>query len=143
MWLQEVWTLCRIFKRIPSFKKYSPNLKDTTALTKSNTVNSNTSTLDSENCKPYLICRDPEMMQQLKPVFGQVDEKKHLFLGQFGQLPHLQPPSTPYPTFWNHNVEDYAFANENWDDLRSVVQFAIDPSSVFDCTETHFPPYFS
>ncbi|WVY94420.1 hypothetical protein V8G54_033508 [Vigna mungo] len=139
----EVWTLCRIFKRIPSFKKYSPNLKDTTALTKSNTVNSNTSTLDSENCKPYLICRDPEMMQQLKPVFGQVDEKKHLFLGQFGQLPHLQPPSTPYPTFWNHNVEDYAFANENWDDLRSVVQFAIDPSSVFDCTESHFPPYFS
>jgi len=129
--LQEVWTLCRIFKRIPSFKKYTPNLKDT----KSNTVNSNTSTIDSDNCKPYLICRDTEMMQQLKPVFGQVDEKKHLY---------LQPPSsTPYPTFWNHNVEDYTFANENWDDLRSVVQFAIHPSSVFDCTETHFPPYFS
>ncbi|CAJ1964346.1 unnamed protein product [Sphenostylis stenocarpa] len=142
---KEVWTLCRIFKRTPSFKKYTPNLKDSTPLTKPNPVNSNTSTSDSDICKPYFICRDPVMMQQLerKPVFGQVDEKKHFFLGQFGQLPHLQPPSTPYPSFLNQNVEDYAFANENWDDLRSVVQFAIDPSSVFDCTETYIPPFFS
>ncbi|RDY06607.1 Transcription factor JUNGBRUNNEN 1, partial [Mucuna pruriens] len=127
----EVWTLCRIFKRTPSFKKYSPNLKDSTSVTKPNPVNSNKCTLDSENCKPYLICRDPLAMQQIerKPVIGPVDEKKHLFLGQFGPIPHLQAPSTPYPNIWNQNVEDYAFANENWDELRSMVQFAIDPSS--------------
>lgn len=144
---QEVWTLCRIFKRTPSFKKYTPNLKDSTSVTKSNPVNSNTCTLDSESCKPYLICRDPLMMQQIerKPLVGQIDEKKPLFMGQFGPLPHHQTPSTtPYPNFWNHqNVDDYAFTNENWDELRSVVQFAIDPSSVFDCTETYIAPYFS
>ncbi|KAL5177852.1 Transcription factor JUNGBRUNNEN 1 [Glycine soja] len=144
----EVWTLCRIFKRIPSFKKYTPNLKDSTPVTKPNPVNSNTSTLNSDNCEPYLICRDPMVMQQIerKPVIGQVDEKKHMFLGHFGPLPHhLQAPSTtPYPNFWDqNNVEDYTFANENWDDLRSVVQFAIDPSTVFDCTGTYIPPYFS
>ncbi|KAK7387012.1 hypothetical protein VNO78_27462 [Psophocarpus tetragonolobus] len=147
----EVWTLCRIFKRTPSFKKYTPNLKDSAPQTKPNPVNSNTSTLDSsENCKSYLICRDT-MVQQIerKPLIGpNIDEKTHLFLSQFGPLPHLQAPSTPYPNFWNHNtnnnnVEDYAFANENWDDLRSVVQFAIDPTSVFDCTETYTPPFFS
>ncbi|XP_027343654.1 transcription factor JUNGBRUNNEN 1-like [Abrus precatorius] len=138
----EVWTLCRIFKRTPSYKKYTPNLKDSTPVTKPNPC-----TLDSDNCKPYLICRDPLVMQQIerKPVIGQVDDNnKHLFLGQFGSVPHHQAPSNmPYPSLWNQNVEDYAFANENWDELRSVVQFAIDPSTVFDCTETYVPPYFS
>ncbi|KAK7316687.1 hypothetical protein RJT34_00333 [Clitoria ternatea] len=137
----EVWTLCRIFKRTPSYKKYTPNPKESPTqvmMTKQNPVNSNTSTLESDNINnSYLFCRDPAMMQQIerKPVIG--------------SLPgHLQAPPTlsNYPTLWNHqNVDqDYAFANENWDELRSVVQFGVDPSSLFaDCTQTYIPPYFS
>ncbi|KAJ1385338.1 hypothetical protein SESBI_41760 [Sesbania bispinosa] len=84
----EVWTLCRILKRIPSYKKYAPNLKD-----------SSSSSLVMTN-KPN---------------------------------PLLAPTTLSYSSsFWNHQnvVDDHdnAFANENWDDLRSVVQFAIDPS---------------
>ncbi|XP_061362343.1 transcription factor JUNGBRUNNEN 1-like [Gastrolobium bilobum] len=130
----EVWTLCRIFKRIPSCKKYTPNLKDSATLTKPIPIDSKTCTLDSV------------VMQQIerKPVVGQVDhERKHLFMGQFGSVTHQAPSTVSYPSSWNHNAEDAILANDNWDDIRSVVQFAIDPSTVYDCTQTYLPPYFS
>ncbi|KAK7372813.1 hypothetical protein VNO80_06201 [Phaseolus coccineus] len=113
----EVWTLCRILKRVPSYKKYTPNLKD--SATKSSS--SKTCSLESDNSKPYLTFTDSPsslLLQQnemKKPVFGH------------GHLPH-PPTSFSYSTFWNH--QNLEFAHENWDDLTSVVQFAVDPSRV-------------
>lgn len=133
--LQEVWTLCRIFKRIPSCKKYTPNLKNPAAVTKPNEIDfsSSNSSLDSDvNCKPYLT-----FMPQIERK--QVDDRKHLILNQIAQV----PSSVSYPSFWNQNVVEDVFASENWDDLRSVVQFDINPSTVNDCTETCLPPHFS
>nr|ACU19778.1 unknown [Glycine max] len=134
----EVWTLCRIFKRVPTYKKYTPNLKDSAApITEpnhpTNSSSSKTCSLESDNCKPYLTFTNsssPQLILQneRKPVInGHVDvERNHLLLGQLGNVAQA-------PSFWNHhqnnNVE---FANENWDDLTSVVQFAIDPSRVSD-----------
>ncbi|CAL0307447.1 unnamed protein product [Lupinus luteus] len=118
----EVWTLCRILKRIPSYKKYTPSLKDS----KPNQTNSSTSktcSFESDNTNPYLTFTNSVVIQQneTKPVIGHVDQRNHFFL--------TQPPTTlSYPTFWNQNVDD-VLANENWDDLRSVVQFAMDPSN--------------
>lgn len=136
-----MWTLCRILKRFPSYKKYTPNLKDSAAapiMTKPNYPTNSSSTsktcsLESDNGKPYLTFTNslsPLLIQQneRKPAInGHVDvERNHLFLGQLGNVAQA-------PSFWNHhqnnNVE---FANENWDDLTSVVQFAIDPSRVSD-----------
>ncbi|XP_061342827.1 transcription factor JUNGBRUNNEN 1-like isoform X2 [Gastrolobium bilobum] len=141
--LQEVWTLCRIFKRIPSYKKYTPNLKDSEPVTKPNPTNSSTSktcSLESDNSKSYLTFTDSAVIHQIerKPVIGQVDERNnHLFQGQLGNVAAQPPTTLSYSSFnWNQNVNDDAFANENWDDLRSVVQFAnIDPSKVYDCKE--------
>ncbi|KAK7320430.1 hypothetical protein VNO77_29890 [Canavalia gladiata] len=125
----EVWTLCRIFKRIPSYKKYTPNLKDSAEVTKGNPTNtssSKTCSLESDNGKPYLTFTDSPLIQQ--------NERNHLFLGQLATV--AQPPtSLSYSTIWNHNVDDAFSNNQNWDDLRSVVQFAIDPSKVYDCKE--------
>ncbi|TKY57195.1 Transcription factor JUNGBRUNNEN 1 [Spatholobus suberectus] len=134
----EVWTLCRIFKRVPSYKKYTPNLKDSAPITKPNPTNSSSSktcSLESDNGKPYLTFTNSPLIQQneRKPVIGHVDERNQLFLGQLGNVAQA-PTSLSYSSFWNHH-QDVEFANENWDDLTSVVQFAIDPSRVSDCKE--------
>lgn len=126
MWLclvwQEVWTLCRIFKRVPSYKRYTPNLKDlnTAPITKSSS--SKTCSLESDTSKPCLtFTNSPSslLLQQnqmmMKPVFGHVEQ---------------QPPTTfSYSSFWNHH-QNLELPHDNWDDLTSVVQFAVDPSSL-------------
>ncbi|XP_019435090.1 PREDICTED: transcription factor JUNGBRUNNEN 1 isoform X2 [Lupinus angustifolius] len=125
----EVWTLCRILKRIPSYKKYTPPLKHSKP-NQSNSSTSKTCSFESDNTNPYLTFTDSVVVQQneTKPVIEHVDQRNHFFLTQFANV--AQPPTTlSYPTFWNqNNVVDDVFANENWDDLRSVVQFAMDPS---------------
>ncbi|KAH1062576.1 hypothetical protein AAZX31_02G267400 [Glycine max] len=149
----EVWTLCRILKRFPSYKKYTPNLKDSAAapiMTKPNYPTNSSSTsktcsLESDNGKPYLTFTNslsPLLIQQneRKPAInGHVDvERNHLFLGQLGINVAQAPTSLSYSSFWNrHHQNNVEFANENWDDLTSVVQFAnIDPSRVSDhCKE--------
>ncbi|KAK7276742.1 hypothetical protein RIF29_17887 [Crotalaria pallida] len=149
----EVWTLCRIFKRIPSYKKYTPNLKDSAATPSSKSkptdslLSSKTCSFESDNnSKPYLTFIDSsEAIQQNERKLvsiGHVDQRNHLFLGQLGNndnAAHQAPTTLSYPSFWNQNnvhVDD-VFANEkNWDDLTSVVQFAMDPSkNYYDCKE--------
>lgn len=147
--LQEVWTLCRIFKRIPSYRKYTPTLKDTKP-NPSDSSNSKTCSLESDNNnnnntnrKPNfgsfrssdsLIFHQQNSVHERKPV---LDERSHLFLGQ---LAHHQAAPTMVtncynPTFLSHQSMEDVFANGDWDELRSVVQFAnIDPSTVYDCT---------
>lgn len=132
-----MWTLCRIFKRIPSYKKYTPNLKDSAPpVTRPNQTDSSSPkscSLESDSGKPYLTFTDSVAIQQneRKAVVGQVDERNHFFAGH---LDHAAQAPTTLSYSWSQNVEDL-FANENWDDLRSVVQFATDPSKVYDCRE--------
>ncbi|CAL5190541.1 unnamed protein product [Lathyrus oleraceus] len=140
----EVWTLCRIFKRIPSFKKYIPNLKKDsettppfTTTTNNNSSSSNTCSFESDNTKSYSTFTDSQLFQQnheTKPFFnGHVDQRiNHSFLTQV-------PTTLSQSSLWNEHpnvvVDDEAFANENWDDLRSMVQFTFDPSKVYDCKD--------
>ncbi|XLR29676.1 hypothetical protein HN51_049553 [Arachis hypogaea] len=154
----EVWTLCRIFKRIPTYKKYTPNLKDSSTsplMNKPiNNINHQTDSSvtsiscslesDNNNSKPFLTFTNTMTMgiQQCerKPlVIGHVDERNNNFFLDHSSIHHQQAPTTITTTAlssssyssWNqhHLVEDYLFANENWDDLRSVVEFATDPNN--------------
>lgn len=137
--LQEVWTLCRIFKRIPSFKKYIPNLKKYSQPSNNNSSSSNTCSLESDNTNPYSTSTftDSQLVQQnheTKPFFnGHVDQRiNQSFLTQV-------PTTLSQPSFWNEHQnavdDDQVFANENWDDLGSMVQFAFDTSKVYDCKD--------
>ncbi|KAM4094891.1 hypothetical protein ACB094_06G229000 [Castanea mollissima] len=129
----EVWTLCRIFKRIPSYKKYAPNWKETS--TKQNPTDSSpkTCSLDSDNSEPYISFEDSVFQQhnECKPYLQQVDERNHYFVGHLNTL--NQAPFTPsYSSFWNPSGDDF-FTKESWDELRPVVQLASDPSYVYNC----------
>ncbi|XP_057441364.1 transcription factor JUNGBRUNNEN 1-like isoform X2 [Lotus japonicus] len=123
----EVWTLCRILKRIPSYKKYTPNLKNS-VIKPNYPTNSSSSTTCS-----YLTFTDSSVINQQierKPVIGQVDERNHLLCPSQLNNAAQAPTTLSHSSFWNQNVDEYAFANdENWDDLRSVVQFATNPSN--------------
>ncbi|XP_004491313.1 transcription factor JUNGBRUNNEN 1 [Cicer arietinum] len=132
----EVWTLCRIFKRIPSYKKYTPNLEKDLATTVTNSSSSKTCSLESDNSnKPYLTFRDSQVVVQQnesKPfINGQLDQSiNYSFLSH---VAHEAPTTLSHSCFWNdHSVGDDALANENWDSLRSVVQFTFDSSKVYD-----------
>ncbi|XP_022637360.1 transcription factor JUNGBRUNNEN 1 isoform X2 [Vigna radiata var. radiata] len=122
----EVWTLCRIFKRVPSYKRYTPNLKDsnTAPITKPNPTNSSSSKTCSLESETFTNSPSSLLLHQnqiIKPVFGHVDQHP--------------PTSFSYSTFWNHQNLELAH-DENWDDLTSVVQFAVDPSRLSDhCKE--------
>ncbi|KAI4305949.1 hypothetical protein L6164_029274 [Bauhinia variegata] len=119
----EVWTLCRIFKRVPSNKKY------TAAITRTKTTEYSSSKTCSSDSFSFSVVEQNER----KPIIGQVvDDQRsnHLFLGQFGSVSQVSPAAVSNPSSWNNpNFEDI-FANGNWDELRSAIQFDnIDPHS--------------
>nr|UBT01614.1 NAC transcription factor 09 [Litchi chinensis] len=120
----EVWTLCRIFKRIPSYKKYVPNWKQTSTRESS----SKTCSLESEtSTAQYMGYGDSVLQQNLerKPFINHVDDRNgHVFMShQFNSIAQSPYTATSYSTFSNPNGDDF-FVNGNWDELRSVVDFA-------------------
>ncbi|PON89699.1 NAC domain containing protein [Trema orientale] len=175
----EVWTLCRIFKRIPSYKKYVPadnRWKETTTKKSAsscpldyNDSSSKTCSLETDYPEPYLSLELDTSSDQYQRQAGLVhggDEmtptsattRASWFVGQYGNNnivplaahshphhyhphPHhvLQAPfSASYnPTSFNRNNPNSAddiFMNGSWDELRSVVQLAVDrhPSELYD-----------
>jgi hypothetical protein len=79
------------------------------------------------------------LVDETKPfINGHVDQRINpSFLShQLGNNVVQTPSNLSHSSFWNdQNVVDEAFTNENWDDLRSVIQFTIDPSKVYDCKD--------
>ncbi|KAJ8753376.1 hypothetical protein K2173_019775 [Erythroxylum novogranatense] len=139
----EVWTLCRIFKRIPSYKKYMPTDWKEPAATKQNSTDSSSKTgsFESDSSEKYLCFGDSSvhLENERKPVIDvQVHEanSSQMTNPRFESVICTQSPCTPpvlmYQSFWNSNPDDF-FANGNWDELRTVVdQAATDPSQACD-----------
>ncbi|KAH7578447.1 hypothetical protein ACOSQ2_000292 [Xanthoceras sorbifolium] len=132
----EVWTLCRIFKRIPSYKKYTPNWKQNSSRDSS----SKTCSLESETCtEQYMGFGDSVLQQNVerKPLINRVDYERnsHAFMSHhyFNSIAQSSFTATSDSSFSNPNGDDF-FMNGNWDELRSVVDLAIDPSHhVYAC----------
>ncbi|KAA8524170.1 hypothetical protein F0562_010399 [Nyssa sinensis] len=129
----EVWTLCRIFKRTASYKKYIPDLMENT--TKQSPTNSSSKTCSLEtdnNFKQSMDFRDLVVQQnERKPLVSHTDERKKLFNHQQNSVAQA-PIATSSSSFWNSNGDEF-FRDGNWDELRSVVDLAIDPSHIYGC----------
>ncbi|CAM8990140.1 hypothetical protein QQ045_007328 [Rhodiola kirilowii] len=117
----EVWTLCRIFKRITSYKKYIPaqpqpklnissSLADSTCSDESDHKNN-----DSSSDQFYLSFADQYSSSQQNHYPTQVSS--------------LTSNSLDHPSsdgIWNANGQ-MLFSSEDWDELRHVVDpYAID-----------------
>ncbi|KAJ9147130.1 hypothetical protein P3X46_029325 [Hevea brasiliensis] len=121
----EVWTLCRIFKRIPSCKRYTPvDWKQTKKKPNSSDISTSKtfSGFESENSSDQKqVMSFGECLPLVQP-----DQRTNLFLGQLNSITHQASFLAAHPNSWNPNADDF-FANGNWDELRTVVEQAVDP----------------
>lgn len=181
----EVWTLCRIFKRIPSYKKYIPtensqNWKESSTPRKSSSTsiiscpvddsNSKTCSLETDHNDPYHKTLEldsnhhhhngnAQFLQRNKRSSKPVASNQQSDLDQTSrgswfhvghiynnnvnvplaahQQYHHQGPIFPSFNMNPNTADPDFFTNESWDELRSVVQLAVDrhPSQLSDGTD--------
>lgn len=129
--LQEVWTLCRIFKRVASYKKYPTTWKLETASKQNQTDScSKPCSLESDNRPLYISFEDSVLQQsdESKPFIQQFDERNlQFFAGQCWNSATQIPFPSSCSSFRYPTADDYFFSNGNWDELGPVVQLANDP----------------
>ncbi|XP_065858962.1 transcription factor JUNGBRUNNEN 1 [Euphorbia lathyris] len=144
----EVWTLCRIFKRNVSHRKYTPDWREIsnkrqqqqTVTATATTVNMDTSSnttcsVDSNITREnYLNFGNPTTMihqySDNKPLLNQMvimnQKKVQLQFQQQEQLPSMAASSSNISSPYGN--EFFTYNGDDWDELRSVVEFALDPS---------------
>ena len=131
IWLQEVWTLCRIFKRNVSSRKYTPDWRELAG-------GKRMKPQQSKYQEAYISFGDNESSSSTNNI--NLMERKENYernVFQLRQTPHQHQPipvdttittqvDSTVPHFSNDNIHDITY--ENWDELRSVVEFAFGPS---------------
>ncbi|XP_031278806.1 transcription factor JUNGBRUNNEN 1-like [Pistacia vera] len=143
----EVWTICRIFKRNMSYRKYTPDWRDSSSSAKRHSILASTSktyTIDSNNQESYISFEAPIVHhhhhhhhQTNKPMKPLVDhhinyERNQQYIAA-EQLSNtiinspLSMASSSISSFQNPYGSEL-LTYENWDELRSVVEFAFDSS---------------
>ncbi|KAA3458459.1 transcription factor JUNGBRUNNEN 1 isoform X1 [Gossypium australe] len=154
----EVWTLCRIFKRTPPNNKYPPTTVASTAAWKfsaTTTIKQNGTESPTTCCSSFedvsqsqnsydkckSLCDTIIQQKGNKPdmFMDQVDARNYFLYSGTLPLSTQQAPftATNFPTFCNHpNGDVDVFSNGNWDELRPVVEVALEPytSHAFDYT---------
>ncbi|KAE8679725.1 Transcription factor JUNGBRUNNEN 1 [Hibiscus syriacus] len=145
----EVWTLCRIFKRVPSNKKYATAAASWKfdATVKQNGADSATCCSSLEDGSQSQNSTE-RCMSKPDIFMDHVDARNYFLLGR--TVPSLSSSTfssamqqslftaTNCSAFWNHQNSDVGdvFSNGNWDELRPVVEVALEPypGDAFDCT---------
>ncbi|KAJ4824223.1 Transcription factor JUNGBRUNNEN 1 [Turnera subulata] len=143
----EVWTLCRIFKRNMSYRKYTPDWRElstkrqqpaTETISKSwsNVMDSNSTTTHHHHQEHYISLSAPliQFNDSKKLVFSRPPgtEKKELDVEQHGGYMSSQPsaPSMTSSSDMSSPYEHELFTHADWDELRSVVECVFDPSGL-------------
>ena len=129
--LQEVWTLCRIFQREAPFnKKYFSSKQKCVSDSSSSPCESDSRGRHSDESF------DVSAVDNTVNIESRATSDQHAF-GNNSQwfaaqlsLRNQVPFTTPYLSFSNQNG-DQLFGDENWDELRPMVEFALDPSMLY------------
>ncbi|XXG65794.1 hypothetical protein AAC387_Pa05g3415 [Persea americana] len=122
----EVWTICRIFKRTVSYKKYTPGWSDSSSIKRHPTdANSKSCSFESDDGEKNQYFGTSSIQQTEKKPFITVNEDKQLLSDQYN--PIAQAPSTALcSSFPSTNSNDF-FRQGNWDELGAIVEVALDP----------------
>ncbi|XP_050370424.1 transcription factor JUNGBRUNNEN 1 [Argentina anserina] len=144
----EIWTLCRIFKRNVSHKKYTPDWRDLSAKQSSSKKcnmitnedrNQESTNIDGEayiNFGDSTICyeeKKPTILNHTKyNNIGSNDDQTLQNADMFSCGTTTVPHPYNLDSFTSSNsyadIENPDFFNDNWEEFRSVIQFALDPS---------------
>ncbi|KAK6934808.1 NAC domain [Dillenia turbinata] len=126
----EIWTLCRIFKRKASYRNYTRDWREVSNKSPPSITNtsSKTCSLDSE-CKECYISFEAPMMNQIsekKFVASHVNERNQALASHLSSMVQASTPfAVSSSSFVNPQINE--LLSYNWDELRSVVESAVDP----------------
>ncbi|KAJ0043292.1 hypothetical protein Pint_17721 [Pistacia integerrima] len=142
----EVWTICRIFKRNVSYRKLTPDWKESSSSAKRHSAlmesTSKPYALDSNNQQESYISFEAPIVHQtnkpMKPLM--IDDHLNEIRNQQLASEHLSSTNnytianSPISMAWSSSFQN-PYGNhhdfltyENWDELRQVVEFASDPN---------------
>ena len=117
--LQEIWTLCRIFKQNVSYRKSTPDWRETSAKRKPTKSRPKTGNMDSENWEGYISFGAPEAL----------DNEKKLFVGhnmnERNQFHVVSDPESCFSVL-SEEAREF-FTNRNWDEILSAMDYDFDP----------------
>lgn len=125
---QEIWTICRIFKRTVSYRKYTPEWGVSSSI-KQNPIETNSKTCSFESVDEekhqYLGSSSIQQIEK-KPFICINEDKSQLPSDQYNSI--AQSPLTAlYSSFPSANSSEF-FRQGNWDELGAIVDFAlVDP----------------
>ncbi|XP_044468949.1 transcription factor JUNGBRUNNEN 1-like [Mangifera indica] len=129
----EVWTICRIFKRNVSYRKLTPDSKE-----------SSSPTLMESACKTYSLESSNQQQESYISFEAPTPMKPLMMDDYFNEMRNQQLASEHFNNFaianssmsmasssslQNRYENPHDLSYENWDELRQVVEFALDPSS--------------
>ncbi|KAG6781251.1 hypothetical protein POTOM_014142 [Populus tomentosa] len=126
----EVWTLCRIFQRETPFNKkcFSSKQKYVNDSSSSPCESDNRRHTD-ESFEVSAVDNNVNIESRATSDQYTCGNNNQLFAAQLS-LRNQVPFTTPYLSFSDQN-RDQLFGDENWDELRPMVQFALDPSMLY------------
>ncbi|XP_076929784.1 transcription factor JUNGBRUNNEN 1-like [Bidens hawaiensis] len=122
----EVWTLCRILKRSPCYKKTLPEWKEVTARKSPPVVE--TSSGDSDYDRQSYISFQTPVIADNKPFTHTHHHQHQMFIRQVMLPVTSEPPSTAasYSSYSGQLDVNEFIKHGDWDDLRSAVdQFCV------------------
>ncbi|KAL9386833.1 hypothetical protein Peur_019957 [Populus x canadensis] len=126
----EVWTLCRIFQRETPFNKkcFSSKQKYVSDSSSSPCESDNRRHTD-ESFEVAAVDNNVNIESRATSDQYTYGNNDQLFAAQLS-LRNQVPFTTPYLSFSSQNG-DQLFGDENWDELRPMVEFALDPSMLY------------
>lgn len=139
--IQEVWTVCRIFKRNANHKRYCEDLSTKPSFAMDRRSSKTCSSLESNNSHEGYISFNAtpsyhgkwNINNMVNHTHYHVNEKNLQFCasGQLGYISQQTPSAASSSNILN-NMDDQVehFTYENWDELGSVVEFPMDLSHI-------------
>ncbi|XP_058071985.1 transcription factor JUNGBRUNNEN 1-like [Magnolia sinica] len=128
----EVWTICRIFQRTVSYRKYTPSDWIGPSIKQHPTDSSSkTCSFESDDGDKYKYFNASAIQRfEKKPVIDHIETKDQIFSGQLSSMAQ-STVTTFYPGFPSSNTNEF-FKEASWDELGAIVGYPIHPD-VFSC----------
>lgn len=117
----EIWTICRIFKRNVSHRKYTQQTPTDSS--------SKTSSFESDTGEEYKCFGASSFPQgEMKLITSYHEEKNPIYASQWN--PVVQAPlTTLHPSPPNTSTNDQFFKDGSWDELGRIMEATVDPST--------------
>ncbi|RWR85733.1 transcription factor JUNGBRUNNEN 1-like protein [Cinnamomum micranthum f. kanehirae] len=130
----EIWTICRIFKRTSSYRKYIPDWSDSSIKQNPADASSKTCSFESDDREKYLSFGTSNIQHiEKKPVISHSEDNSLLCSGQSYSIPQAPSTALMYSNFPSSNTSEF-FREGNWDELGTILEFAVDPAIVYGST---------